>query len=61
MEGRASDRTIIVRVWYEQDDELPRARLVTLPTETETTAAGLDAIERAFAAALRAGGTATGS
>jgi hypothetical protein len=61
VEGRAATGpTIIVRVWYEPHDDIPRARLVSLPDEVEVTAAGFDAIEQAFAAALRSPHRATG-
>ena len=61
VEGRASGPTIIVRVWYEQHDDIPRARLISLPGEIEVTAVGFDAIEQAFAAALRSRHSSIGS
>jgi len=44
------DITIVVRVWLEPHDDQPRSRLLVVGEEAETTARGVEEIERAVGA-----------
>lgn len=53
-DGGTRDVTLVLRVWRESHDPQIRARLVCLPLDLETTAAGSAAILAAVDAALQA-------